>query len=144
MAMPFLGTPSEASAGELRALASIEDFRQSVALDGFLQAIHTGPGIHRVRQPPPQHLAAVPVDNGDQVDKAVQQPDVGDVGAPHLVGADGACAPGQVRVNLMLRMRLAGVGAIPAKPSSCTVRRTRLRLAAWPQPHKHFAMRREP
>lgn len=44
------------------------------------------------------------------VNKAVQQPDVGDVGAPDLVGADDLDTPEQIRVNLVLRMRLAGVG----------------------------------
>jgi hypothetical protein len=55
--------------------------------------------------------AAVPANNGDQVHKAVRQPDVGDVGAPHLVGADDIDTPGQIGINLVLRMGLAGVGA---------------------------------
>ncbi len=103
--------PREAVTGDLRALVGIEHFRHTVGLDGFFQAIHTEPGIYRVRQPPTQYLAAIPIDNGDQVDKAVQQPDVGDVGAPDLVGADDLDTPEQIRVNLVLRMRLAGVRA---------------------------------
>ena len=87
--------PREAVTGELRALVGIEHFRHTVGLDGFFQAIHTEPGIYRVRRPPTQYLAAIPIDNGDQVDKAVQQPDVGDVGAPDLVGADDLDTPEQ-------------------------------------------------
>lgn len=49
--------PREAVTGELRALVGIEDFRHTVDLDGFFQAIHTEPGIYRVRQPPTQYLA---------------------------------------------------------------------------------------
>ena len=110
--MPLLEQHAgKAVAGELRALVGIEDFRHAVGLDGLFQTVHTEPGIHRVRQPPCQYLAAVPIDDRDQIDKAVQQPNIGDVGAPHLVGADDIDAPEQVRINLVLRMRLAGVGA---------------------------------
>lgn len=50
-------------------------------------------------------------DDRHPIDKAMRQPNIGDVGAPHLMGADDVDAPQQIRVNLVLRMRLAGIGA---------------------------------
>ena len=43
-------------------------------------------GLHGVVQPPAHDVAAVPVDDGRQVDVAAPQRDVGDVRGPHLVG----------------------------------------------------------
>src|SRR5450631_2696231 len=84
---------SETIAGKLRALVGIKDFGYAEVLDSFLETVHTEPRIHRVRQPPCQYLATVPVDDRDQVDKAVQQPNIGDVGTPHLIGTDDIQTP---------------------------------------------------
>lgn len=54
--------------------------------------------------------AAVPVDDRHQINKATRQPNIGDVGTPHLIGADDVDTPQQVRISFVLRMRLAGIG----------------------------------
>src|ERR1700761_8578187 len=41
--------------------------------------------LERVRKPPGQHCPARPVDDGDQIQKALADRDVGDVGRPDLV-----------------------------------------------------------
>jgi hypothetical protein len=40
----------------------------------------------------------------------MQQPNVGNIGTPHLIWADDIYAPQQVRIKLVLRMWFAGVG----------------------------------
>jgi len=44
-------------------------------------------GIHTVVDAPAQHFAAVPIDHYGQVHKTLGQSNVGDVGAPDLVGS---------------------------------------------------------
>lgn len=41
---------------------------------------------HCVRDPPREHFARVPVHDGNQIQEALLEGDLGNVGAPHLVG----------------------------------------------------------
>jgi len=72
---------------KLDTLIRVKDFRCSMALQGLLQSIDTEVRVHGVGYPPGQHLAAVPVDNGDQVHEAPDQRDITDVSCSNLVGA---------------------------------------------------------
>jgi site-specific DNA recombinase len=58
-----------------------------------------------------QHFPAVPVHNRHQVEKSLWHRDVRDISRPHLV-LDGEAAQ-QVRIGLVLGVRLAGVGFLP-------------------------------
>ena len=69
----------EGVAGELRALIGIEDLGRAMVAYGPLQTIDTECGFHVVADPPAEHPARVPVDDCDQVGKAMRQPDAGDV-----------------------------------------------------------------
>ena len=83
----------ETITGKLRALIGIKDFGYAEVLDSFLKTVHTKSCIHCVRQPPCQYLATVPVNDRNQVHKAVQQPNIGNIGTPHLIGSDDIQAP---------------------------------------------------
>ena len=109
-AMLFKNT-CEGLTGELDTLISIEDFWRSVALQGLLQGIDTEVCVHGVGDPPGQHLAAVPVDNGDQVHEAPGQRNIADICCPHLVWAIDLQALEQVRIHLAPVARNAGSGA---------------------------------
>ena len=98
----------EVGTGELAALVRIEDLRLTVALQRLLQCFDAKLGMHRVRQPPGQHPARVPVHNRHQIQEPALDRDVGDVVAPSLVRAINYQVFEKVRIDPMLRMRLAG------------------------------------
>ena len=75
----------EGDAGELAALVGVEDLRRPVTRKCLFQGRHTKVRIKRVRQPPRQNLAARPIHDRDQIEKAAPHRNVGDVGAPDLV-----------------------------------------------------------
>lgn len=60
----------EGEAGEPAHLAGVEDVEAAMAGDRLCEGGNTEVGIHRVRQPPSQHLAAGPVHDGDEVEEA--------------------------------------------------------------------------
>ena len=68
--------PGELAARELAALIGVEDLRLAVPGDRFFDGLRAERRVHRDRQPPRQHLAAVPVDDGRQVDEAARHRDV--------------------------------------------------------------------
>ena len=77
-------TVDECDAGELCPLIRVEDQRLTNP-QRVLQAIQAKPGFQSIGQPPSQHLAAIPVQDRYQVHKAGAQPQVRNVGAPHLI-----------------------------------------------------------
>src|SRR5438105_1130467 len=76
----------ELDAGELAALIGVEDLGLAVPFQGLIEGLDTEIGAERVRQLPRQHRTAVPVHDRDQVKEALGHRDVGDVGAPYLIG----------------------------------------------------------
>ncbi len=64
----------------------VEDFRRVETLQGLFQRLDTEVRILGDRQLPRQHVPRVPVHDRHQIHKAVRQWNVGDVGAPELVG----------------------------------------------------------
>lgn len=99
---------SENIARKLAALVGIEDGRCPPAGDSLLHRIHAKLHVHGVRQPPSEHLAAVPIDHGAQVQPALVHAHVGDVHGPDLVGMGHRQIPAQVRVDLVLWVASAG------------------------------------
>ncbi len=77
----------EVEAGKLAALVGVEDFRRGVSDQRLGLGLDAEPGVHGVRQPPGENMARRPIHNCDQIQKAALDRDVGDVGAPHPVGA---------------------------------------------------------
>ena len=63
----------------------------------------------RIRNAPGQDLAAVPVGDGDQIDKAPAHRNVGDVRGPNLIGAVNLQVPKKIAVDGMRRMAAAQV-----------------------------------
>ena len=74
------------------------------------RAANTEVYLQGVGQPPGQHVAAVPVHDGHQVEETPSHGYVGDVGGPHLVDPVDLQPPEQVRIDLMPWVWLAGVG----------------------------------
>jgi len=97
--------------GKLHPLVAVEDLWSARVLQGIFETVDTEGGVQCVAQLPAQDFAAVPVDDHDQIGKAMRQANVGDVGAPDLVGACDGHASQQIRIDLVLWVRLAGVGA---------------------------------
>ena len=99
----------EGLAGELAALVGVEDLWPTLA-QGLFQSRNTEVYLQGVGQPPGQHVAAVPVHDGHQVEETPSHGYVGDVGGPHLVDPVDLQPPEQVRIDLMPWVWLAGVG----------------------------------
>lgn len=97
-------------AGELTALIRIEDRRRSPAGNGLLHGLHAKPHIHGVGQPLGQHLTAVPIDHGTQIEPACVHAHVGDVHGPDLIGMRNGLVSQQIGVDLVLQVRTAGAG----------------------------------
>ena len=83
----LLEEPRELLAGELAALVGVEELRRAIAGQGLLDRLETEVGRQRVGQPPRQHPATRPIQDGEQIHEASAHRDVGDVGGPHLVRA---------------------------------------------------------
>jgi hypothetical protein len=96
-----------------------------------------------------QHFPAVPVHNRHQVEKPLGHRDVRDLplrvaqgpGRPHLV-LDGEAAQ-QVRIDLVLGVRLAGVGSLPDHLQAHLTHQPRLRLTTWPSRRSQAVILRE-
>lgn len=80
-------------AGELAALIAIDDLGLAVQGYGLLEPAHHPFGFQAVRDAPVQDVAAVEVDKGHHVHKAVAHGQVAHVQRPHLVG------PGDLQIT---------------------------------------------
>ena len=94
----------ERRARKLRPLIRVEDLRRARPKRRF-QRLDAEAGVHRVRQPPSQHVTAGPVHDRDQVQEARRHRDVGDVGAPDLVRAVYRQLSKQIRIDAVTRLR---------------------------------------
>ena len=83
------------------------------AVQRLLQRRHAERGVHRVGQPPGENRPARPVDDGDQVEKAAADRDIGDVGRPDLVWPLDRQIAQQVGINLVSR---SGLGRSRLRP----------------------------
>jgi len=97
--------------GELRALIAVEDAGFGAPECSF-QGCDTEETVQSVGEFPREHVPAEPVHYGHEIDKAVLQPDVGDVGTPHLVGALYAHVFEQIGISLgrLSRPTQSGLG----------------------------------
>ena len=74
-------TPGASAAGEGMQVDALALQGAPQAFDKDVVEVASAP-IHRAREPPGQHLAAPPVHDGDQIEEALRQRNVGDVAAP--------------------------------------------------------------
>ena len=65
-------------AGELGALISVEYLR-SPMLQCHLQGLHAERGMQGIGEGPGEHVAAIPVDDCDQVKEAMRHGNIGDI-----------------------------------------------------------------
>ena len=56
--------------GELRSLIRVEDLRRAVSLQRLVERFDAKARVERVRQPPREHHARIPIDDRDQIDEA--------------------------------------------------------------------------
>jgi len=91
---------SEVLAGKLAALVGIEYLRFTL-LECLLQRRDTKTSVQCVGEPPGQHVPAVPVDDGHQIEKSLCHGYVGDVRRPDLVRPGYLQSFKQVRVDLV-------------------------------------------
>ena len=100
----LLEAAGDLEAGELAALVGVEDLRPAGGVERLIQGLDAEPRIHGVRQPPGQDPAARPVHHRNQVKEAAPERDVGDVGAPDMVGALDGEALETVRIDPVFGM----------------------------------------
>ena len=86
---------------KLRSLVGVEDFRGAVAGNGFFHRFDAEAGIQRVREPVGEHLAAVPVDHGCEIEKAFRHRDVRNVRRIDFAGFRHLRASEQIRIYLV-------------------------------------------
>src|SRR5918992_2554710 len=77
--------PSEGLAGELGSLVGVEDLRLTIP-QGFFQNLNTEVHLQGIGQLPGQHIAAIPIHDGYQIQEASGHGEVGNVRGPDLVG----------------------------------------------------------
>ncbi len=104
-----LERPGEGFRGELAALVAVENPGGAVGPDRLLQAVNAEPAVQRVRDPPGQHLARIPIDHRHQVGEPVGKAHVSDIRAPNLVRMVDFQPAQQIGINLVPGMRPAGV-----------------------------------
>ena len=99
----------KARRGELCPLIRVENLTP-LFLQQFAHGLNAKIRLQRGAQCPPQNITAVPVDDRHQVHKPACQPDIGNIGTPHLVTAVNHDTPQPIRKDLMFRVRRTGVG----------------------------------
>ena len=100
--------PGEGEAGELAALIGIENLRLAMASQRLIESLDAKARVQGVRQPPSQHMPTRPIHDRHQVKEASAHRDIGDVGAPDLIGPVDRHALEQIRVDPVLGMRITG------------------------------------
>ena len=116
---PHPGIAQHVGAGELAALIRLEDFGPAEARQRFPQSLDAEYYVHRVRQPPGDHLARPSVHNGDKVEETPPHRQVRNVGTPdmarpHPRGDTGAVPSGGCRTRDDRETRRRSPPSVPA------------------------------
>src|SRR3954467_2108990 len=98
--------------GELAALIGVEDLGFAKPLQSLLQRLNAEIRIHRVRDPPRQHLARGPIHYRNQIQKTAPHRYIRDVRTPDLVWPVNYHLPQQIRIDLVVRMRNRGARSL--------------------------------
>ena len=94
---------------ELCALVGIEYRRQS-GFHCLMQAVQTELAVQGIGYFPGDDVTGKPVHDCHEIHESLSHPDVGDVGAPDLIGATDLDFPEQVRINPVLMARHCSFG----------------------------------
>ena len=87
----------------------IHDLRRAELVDHFVQSLEAKLGLQRVGDAPGQHLAGEPVHGGHQIEEALSHRQIGNVGAPDLIGPVDPQSAEQIGVGLVALGKLFGV-----------------------------------
>jgi len=68
-------------------LAGLVEAERSEAVDSLVQRFNAEVGLQRVRYPLGQDLAGEPIHDDDEIEESTAHRQVGDVGAPDLIGS---------------------------------------------------------
>ena len=98
----------ELAAGELGTLVGVED-AGLVLSERAVQGLQAKARVEGVGQRPGEHIAAVPVDDGDQIQEPEGHRHIGDVGGPHEVRVAKLHVADEVGVDRVRGVRAAGV-----------------------------------
>lgn len=105
----LLKKPGEGLTSELDSLVRVEYLGLAFP-ERFLQSFDAETGIQCVRQPPREHIPAVPVYNNYQIKESTRHGNIGDVCRPYLVRPCYLHTTEEVGVDFMFRCWLAGPG----------------------------------
>jgi hypothetical protein len=97
---------------ELATPIGVYDLGQTELLDCLVQCLKAELGLQRVRYPLGQNLSGKPVHDGDQLQKLLSHQQVGDIGAPDLIGPIDLQPTQQLGLSLLPLRGLAGVGLL--------------------------------
>lgn len=75
----------ELLAVELTSLIGVENLGTAILRDGLLHGVEAEVCRQRIGQPPGQHPAAGPVQDGEEIHKASPHRNVDDIGCPHVI-----------------------------------------------------------
>ena len=110
MAMPrFCSGARKSTDVNCEPLVGVPDFRLTEPQRGVECGQAEG-GLHGIGKLPTQHVTAEPVHHRDQVQEATLHRNIGNIGAPDLIGPLDGDAAQQVRVDLVVRVRPAQIG----------------------------------
>jgi len=104
----------------------VHDLGESILCDGLVQRFDAEVGMHRIRQPPTQHLARCPIHDGHRVEEAVIDRHEGDIGAPNLIGTVDLQLSQQIREDPMIQYPNLGRSAYLFQGLGSKLRRKRL------------------
>lgn len=94
----------EERARELRALIRVEDVGRALR-ECVVECVETEVDIHTIGESPRQNVAAVPIEDRDQVEEASSKRHIRDVARPYLIRPIDDYVPQQVRIRLVTRCR---------------------------------------
>ena len=102
--------PRELVTGELAPLVGVEDLRAAILRDRLSHRIKAEVRGQRIGEPPGQHPATRPVQNGKKIHEAPAHRNVGDIGRPDLIGACDRHVAQEIGIDPVSWMPLRGAG----------------------------------
>jgi len=105
-----LQQPRELQTGKLTALIRVEDLWVAILRDRLPHRVEAEVRGQRIREPPRQHSATCPVQDGEEIHEAPTHGNVGDIRRPDMVRANDVQTTQEIGVDPMGRMPLSGAG----------------------------------
>jgi len=102
--------PRELLAGELAPLVGVEDLGAAILHDRLPHRVEAEVRRQRIGEPPGEHSATRPVQDGEEIHEASPHGNVGDIRRPDVVRATDVQTAQEIGVDPMGRMPLRGAG----------------------------------